>query len=126
MLIDTDVIIWYMRGNPRAASTLENLDDFRISAITYMELVQGMRNKTELQTLRATLSEWQCPILPVDTPISNQAMFYVEQNFHRNALRLADALIGATAVIHGLPLLTANTRHYKILTGLTLRRFTPS
>jgi predicted nucleic acid-binding protein len=125
MLIDTDVLIWFMRGNPRAADALDRLDEFSISAVTYMELVQGMRNKRELQAMRQTLSQWQCPILPIDGAISNQAMFYVEQHFHKSSLRLADALIGATAIIHGLPLLTANVRHYKMLSELTLRQFKP-
>lgn len=125
MLVDADVIIWFMRGNDRAADAIGRLKEFSISAVTYMELVQGLRNKRELQALRATLTQWQCPIVPIDTSISNRAMYYVEQYFHRNALRLADALIGATAVIHGLPLLTANTRHYKVIGELGLKRFKP-
>jgi len=125
MLVDTDVIIWYMRGNTRAAHALDRLEEFSISAVTYMELVQGMRNKRELQALRTTLAQWRCPILPIDSAISNQAMFYVEQHFHKSSLRLADALIGATAIIHGIPLLTANAKHYKVLTELTVRRFRP-
>ena len=48
MLIDTDVIIWYMNGNMRALNTLEKYHGFSISVITYMELVQGMRNKNQL------------------------------------------------------------------------------
>lgn len=46
MIIDTDVLIWYMRGNGKAYERIENLNTFDISVITYMELVQGMRNKT--------------------------------------------------------------------------------
>lgn len=125
MLIDTDVIIWFMRGNPRAADVLDSLDEFSISAVTYMELVQGMRNKRELTALRQALAQWQCPIHPIDSMICTRAMLYVEQHFHRNALRMADALIGATAVAHGLPLLTGNLRHYKALSELTVRQFKP-
>ena len=124
-LVDTDVIIWYMRGNPRAAHVLERLGQFSISAVTYMELIQGMRNKHEVQVLRTALAQWRCPILPIDGVISNQAMFYVEQYFHKGSLRLADALIGATAIVHGIPLLTGDAKHYKVLPGLTVRRFKP-
>ncbi len=38
MLIDTDVIIWYMRGNPNALNALEQHKGFTISVVTYMEL----------------------------------------------------------------------------------------
>jgi hypothetical protein len=37
MLIDTDVFIWYMRGNPRAARILEHLPDPAISVVAYID-----------------------------------------------------------------------------------------
>lgn len=58
MLIDTDVIIWYMRGNRNALKALEKHKGFTISVVTYMELVQGMRNKNELAALRKALKFW--------------------------------------------------------------------
>ena len=39
MMIDTDVLIWYMRGNPKAEIIIEKLNGFFISVVTYMELV---------------------------------------------------------------------------------------
>ena len=126
MLIDTDVLIWYMRGNPRAAKAVERLAAPAVSVVTYMDLVQGMRNKRELQALRSTLQDWGAVILPLNETISSKAMFYVEQYFHSHSLRLADALIGATAVVNGLTLLTANTKHYGVIKDLSLARFTPS
>ncbi len=40
-------------------------------------------------------------------------------------LRLADVLIAATAVTLALPLLTGNTRHYKAIKDLELKRYKP-
>ncbi|GAB4506927.1 MAG: type II toxin-antitoxin system VapC family toxin [Sulfuricaulis sp.] len=125
MLIDTDVIIWHMRGNLRATKVLDRLQDPAISAVTYMELVQGMSNKRELKTLRETLSGRGIEILPINEGISHKAMFLVEQHFHSHSLRLADALIGATAIEHGQTLLTANTKHYGVIKELTLEQFRP-
>jgi len=48
MLVDTDVLIWYLKGNENAYQVIENSSNFFISVVTYMELVQGMRNKKEL------------------------------------------------------------------------------
>ncbi len=45
MLIDTDVLIWYLIGNEKAYQSIENSSNFFISVVTYMELVQGMRNE---------------------------------------------------------------------------------
>ena len=52
-------------------------------------------------------------------------MFYVEQHFLSHSMQLADALIGATAVSHGIPLITGNTKHYKIIKELELIKFQP-
>lgn len=35
MLVDTDVLIWYMRGNLKARKIIERLDGFMVSAVTY-------------------------------------------------------------------------------------------
>ena len=126
MLVDTDVVIWYFRGNRRAAARLDKMAEFSLSAVTYIELVQGLRNKQELRLLRAGLRDWNATIIPIDETISNKAMFYVEQYFHSHSLQLADALIAATAVNHGLSLLTANAKHYRMVTDLTMEKFNPT
>ena len=81
MIIDTDVLIWYMRGNERAYQLIEKLTGFSISVITYMELVQGMRNKNELNSLRKALHIWNTKILYISEEISAKAMFLVEQHY---------------------------------------------
>lgn len=43
MLIDTDVLIWMTRGHAGAASRLQSIPAWRISAVTYMELAQSAR-----------------------------------------------------------------------------------
>ena len=40
-------------------------------------------------------------------------------------MRLADALIGATALEHDLTLLTANTKHFGAIEGLQIETFAP-
>jgi hypothetical protein len=37
MLVDTDVLIWYLRGNEKAARFLESLRELKLSAVTWME-----------------------------------------------------------------------------------------
>ena len=125
MVIDTDVLIWYLRGNDNAFKLIENEDNFSISVITYMELVQGMRNKKELNSFRQALHGWNATILYISEEISAKAMFAVEQHFLSHSMQLADALIGATAINYGLPLVTANDKHYRIMKGIQLKRFRP-
>jgi predicted nucleic acid-binding protein len=125
MLIDTDILIWYLRGYDRALRFLEAQAGFSISVVTYMELVQGMRNQAELRTLRRQLQEWQTPVLPITKAISRRAAFYVEQYFLSHSLRLADALLAATAVEHGLSLATGNTKHYQSVSDPDLTHYQP-
>lgn len=125
MLIDTDVIIWYMRGNSNSLYALEKNKGFSMSVVTYMELVQGMRDKHELGVLRKALKSWGTKIIYITEEISSKAMFYVEQHYLSHSMQLADALIGATAVSHGLPLLTGNTKHYKVIKEIELSKFKP-
>ena len=123
MLVDTDVIIWYMRGDSLAARELDKITSFDISVVTYMELVQGMRTKRELESLRRGLKVWGAKVLFIDEIISAKAMMLVEQHFHSHALRVADSLIGATAIAHNLTLLTGNTKHYRVVKDLSLKEY---
>ena len=125
MVIDTDVLIWYMRGNEKAYQLIENSKNFFISAITYMELVQGLRNKQELTKFRKALNGWNAQILYVSEEVSAKAMFYVEQHFLSHSMQLADALIGAKAIAHGLPILTGNDKHYNVIKDIQIKKFVP-
>ena len=124
-LIDSDVIIWNWRSQ-KAAATLLASEPFAISAVTYMELVQGMRNARELKNLRADLALWQVTILPITTAISERAVRLVEEHFLAHHLQLADALIAATAIEHKLAIVTSNTKHFQSVKTLRIEAFKPS
>jgi predicted nucleic acid-binding protein len=114
-----------MKGNEKAYGAIENSRNFFISVVTYMELVQGMRNKNELKNLRRALHAWNSKIVYISEEISVKAMFFVEQHFLSHSIQLADALIGATTIAYGLPILTSNDKHYRILKDVQIRRFRP-
>ncbi len=108
-----------------AYQIIEDTQGFYISVVTYMELVKGMRNKKELTTLRKALHLWNTQLLYITEEVSLKAMFFVEQQFLSHSVQLADALIGATAHVHALPILKGNDKHYKAIKGLELRKFRP-
>jgi len=125
MIIDTDVLIWYMKGNEKAYKVIESSKNFFISVVTYLELVRGMRNKNELHNLRRALRVWNSKILYISEEISVKAMFFIEQHYLSHFIQLADALIGATAIAYGLPILTGHAKHYKILKDVQIKIFRP-
>lgn len=124
-LIDTDVIIWYLRGNQKAYDIIHSIDEFCISSVTYMELVQGMRNKDELRTLQKTLKQWNVKTIYISEEISAKALFYVEEYFLSHSMQLADSLIASTATSYGMKLITANDKHYSVVKDIVIEIFRP-
>ncbi len=125
MLVDTDVLIWNLRGHERAAELLDNAGGFLLSAVSYMELIQGMRDKSELNVLRQSLQYWGASVHPLDPQISARAMFLMETYALGHGLQVADALIAATAISLGATLVTANAKHYRMIDGLETSIFRP-
>ncbi len=125
MILDTDVLIWYLRGNQHAYDFITSNPGFNISVVTYIELIQGMRNKQELNILRKQMSDWNTQIIYINENISSKALIYIEENFLSHSLEMADALIGATAIVHNTILITGNDKHYKPIQGLDLQLFRP-
>lgn len=123
MIVDTDVFIWYSRGNQQAIDAIHGLERFSLSVVTYIEIIQGVRNKTELNAFKKALGILNAQIIQIDDLISTKAMFYVEQYALSHSMGLADALIGASAVIKQLPLITGNEKHYKHLPEIKLQTF---
>ena len=125
MLIDTDVLIWLLRGRASARKLLNGIDEVTLSAVTYMELVQGMRNKEEFRLLRQTIHQQDWFVLPIDENISQRATVFIENYALSHGLQLADALIAASAVDSGATLISANTKHYKVIPDIDLRTYRP-
>jgi predicted nucleic acid-binding protein len=124
-LIDSDVLVWLTRGHPAAAERLHQINPWCISVVTYMELAQGCRDKAELARLKKGLTVHHTEVLPITPAISQRAADLIDALALSHSLRLADALIGATALEHGLTLITANTKHFAALKGLPLEAFAP-
>ncbi|MCL2648967.1 MAG: type II toxin-antitoxin system VapC family toxin [Phycisphaerales bacterium] len=118
MLYDTDVLIAYLRGNARAAAFLARPGYKAMSQVTWMELAQGARDKHDLAVTRAFLVRFSFTVLPLSENIGHRAVLYVEQHALKDGVEMADALIAATAVEHGLPLATANVKHFRPLAGV--------
>jgi len=125
MLIDTDVMIWCLRGNAKAIKALTILERRAVSQITRMELVVGCRTKTELNLLKRFLSEENFHISPLTHEIGIRADLWFEQKNLSHGVGLADSLIAATASTLGLPLLTGNAKHFRCFKQLEIKKFTP-
>lgn len=125
MLVDTDVLIWHLRGYPQATRRLDELGALTLSAVSYLEVLQGMRNKAELVAVKKMLDKRSARLLPLTEAITLRATELMESLTLSHGLQMGDALIAATAIEHQMPVLTANVKHFSAVAGITVEAFVP-
>jgi hypothetical protein len=125
MLFDTDVLIWFLRGNVNAAKAIDAEQERLISIVTYMELAQGARSRKELHQIKSFLADAELQMVSLSDRIGHRASIYIEEYGLGTSLGVADALIAATAAEGNDPLCTGNHRHYGSIKELDLRSFHP-
>lgn len=123
MLIDTNVLIWLTKDNANAKKLLLNSDKKYISAVTYMEMLQGMNNKLEMQAFLKHFEQYNYEILPINEKISNEACRLVETYALSHTMELPDALIASTAIFYHQSLVTANVKDFQYIPNLDLQKF---
>jgi tRNA(fMet)-specific endonuclease VapC len=107
-LLDTDVLIDHLRGHRHLGD-----EDTAISVISRTELFAGSEGQEK--AVEALLED--CEEVAVDVSIARRA----GRIKRRTGLKIADALIAATALEHNLPLLTRNLRHFERVADLVVR-----
>ena len=126
MIFDTDVLIWCLRGNLRATKVIDSASNPSISVVSYMELMQGARDRREVSVIRSFLKDIGFQILPLAEEIGHRASIYVEEYALSSGLMLADALVASTAVHTQQTLCSGNAKHFRIVTELELKVFKPN
>jgi len=125
MIYDTDILIWIQRGNNKAAKLIEKDEDKFLSIQSYMELLQGAKNKTHHKYVKDFISEFEFSVLPFTENVGHRALIYVEEYSLSSNMRAGDAIIAATAVENNMMLVSSNVKHFKIVNELQLKGFRP-
>jgi hypothetical protein len=127
MIFDTDVLIWYFRGNQKARELISGVPykDRQVSSLCMMELVQGCRDRQELRWLKEFISGNIADVIHPDERISDKAIALLEGHASSDGLRTVDALVAATALRVDATLVTANYKHFRKITGLEILKFVP-
>lgn len=117
VLVDTDVMVDFLRGQPKAVSLVSRHSaEIILSSIVVAELYAGVKGDGELNTLDDLLSLFR--IVPVSPSLAKAAGLYKRDHFKSHGVGLADAIVAATAVDEHADLKTLNTKHYPMLTRL--------
>lgn len=110
-LVDTDILIDYLRDHPKAVQFLENLSgETLVSPISVAELYAGIRNENEKNALIDFLQAFRS--VPLDNSIAETAGSFKQKYFKSHGVGLADAVIAATAQTEKARLWTLNTKHF--------------
>ena len=121
VVVDSDVLIDVARNNPVAAAHIYKLSQnytLVISAITYMEVIVGVRSKIELLQTKQFLTQFA--IIKLNADISDIAMGLLETYRLSHGLQIPDALIAATAIWMKVPLSSKNQRDFRFISRLNL------
>lgn len=130
-LVDTNIFVYVLDAKIDPARTLKALraidavDVLYTSAMCYMEVMVGYDNHDQLGIKLALSMFHTCKILPTLAPIEDLAVA-IRRRGRENAraaekagkqrpaaAKLPDAIIHATALYHGLPILTNNPSDFK-------------
>ena len=117
ILIDSDIVIDFLRGEKRAVAVLKaETDALCFSVITVAEINAGVRNAREEEQVDRLFS--LIPVLPVTPEIARQAGKFVKQYSTSHAVELPDAIIAATCTVHYAELFTLNVKHYPMFKSI--------
>ena len=128
-LIDTNIVSAFMRGNSQVIRKIEEYlekhDTLTISIITYYEIMRGIKalsSKTKVKAFHEFMSA--CNIEELDLLIAEKAAdIYDELRRAGKLVEDADILIAATAMKHGMVVVTDNTEHFKRIRGLKVENW---
>jgi predicted nucleic acid-binding protein len=104
-LLDTNILVDYLKGIPQAKDELAHFEDSAVSMVTWMEVMVGATPENEAAT-RQFLRSFS--LLPVDDAVAEQAVL-VRRKFR---MRLPDAIILASAQVHDRLLVTRNSKDF--------------
>ena len=119
LLVDTDVLIDYLRGGEPAVSFLERArGPLLVSAISVAELYSGVREGAERKAMESFLMAFE--LVVVDGIVAARGGLHRRKYGSSHGVGLADALIAATAEIRRARLATLNRRHFPMVDGVVV------
>ena len=121
--VDTDILIGVARHVPRALDFWRRADARSIltcSVISVFELLEGCRNAQEQREVLKDFA--RLDIAQVESGDSMDALRWY-RNFHLSqGIGFLDCFIAAAASRLGCTLYTLNTKHFRIVPGLQVKR----
>lgn len=114
LLIDTNILIDYLRKKEEARAFLEGLKETAlISAMTVAEVYAGVREGEERRRTDIFLGTFE--VVPVTQELAQQGGLFRRDHALKHGTDLADGILAATAKEKKARLVTLNDRHFPML-----------
>ena len=125
MIFDSDVVIWMLRGHPKAVRFARTIDpaERNVSVVSYLEVLRGCRNRREANDLKEFMEEWFTEVIPLKPEIGDFAVLFMAQFALAHHPGVDDMLIAANALDRKETLATGNVKHFDFIPGLVVQRF---
>ncbi len=119
ILIDTDVLIWILRGRVDIKNKMEEFikdieEKLYISPIQIAEVYAGLKEKEKIDT---ALFLDALPCIDITDQIGKLSGEYLNLYRKSHGITMADAMIAACSRIYNLRLWTLNRKHYPMISG---------
>lgn len=119
-MVDTNIFINHFRGKSTATNFLKERDFLYTSFITYGELLQGVRNRRELNLVNKTMDKFDIDF--GSTKIFNDTIALLNKYSLSHGLKLLDAVIAATALNRSYIMVTENIKDFKFIPDIKLEK----
>jgi tRNA(fMet)-specific endonuclease VapC len=122
VVVDTSIFIDYLRAKDKRNTVLFKIPDnlrIYISSVTLYELLMGATDKQKTQDVHLLTDD--TIILPFDEEVSIRASkIYHDLRKSNNMIEFRDIFIASTCMIHKLPILSSNKKHFQRIKGLQI------
>jgi len=117
ILLDTDILVDFLRGHTKAVAFV-NTHSARIilSSIVVAELYAGVKGDDEQAALDDFVSLFR--VVPISAEIAKIGGLYKRDYGKSHGVGLADAILAATAETEDAELKILNSKHYPMMKGL--------
>ena len=119
-LVDTNIFINHFRGKDVATNFLKERNFLYTSFVTYGELLQGVRNRRELNLVNKTMDKFDIDF--GSNKIFADTMDLLNKYSLSHGLKLPDAVIAATALNRSYIVVTENIRDFKFIPNIKLEK----
>ena len=118
-LIDTNIFIAILKGDAKLKSLVESMA-CAIDTIVYVELIQGSKDKSEVQKIEKYLTRFE--LIHFDKAISQKTLDLIRTYSKSHNLMLGDATIAATCLENDLTLITYNVKDFRFIKSLKIQK----